>query len=168
MEMVSFLAGEEWSDMPECSHPVISRTAQKINDSLDDSKRHLILSQFDRLFGTSDPRYMDAFEDELKIFLTDLFDRMTFCDYTGEPIYPGSAYYYIVRSEALDALKYAQSAASHFAFHIYYGQGAEAAVQFLSDILDIYDRVSGRTQVEPKDVTVFAEHPSQVKAGVSG
>ena len=34
MEMVSFLAGEEWSDTPPCSSPVVSRFCQGINDDM--------------------------------------------------------------------------------------------------------------------------------------
>ena len=55
MEMVSYLAGEEWSDSPACTHPVLARAAQVVNDRLPDSERHLLVPLIGRLFGTAAP-----------------------------------------------------------------------------------------------------------------
>lgn len=69
MEMVSFLAGEKWSDLPECSNTTIAFLAQTVNDSVSDKNRHLILRDFDRLFNTRIPlgssiQFSNALADE--------------------------------------------------------------------------------------------------------
>ena len=53
MEMVSFLAGEEWSDRPACTHPVLAEMARVVNDRLPDADRQQILPLMGRLFGTA-------------------------------------------------------------------------------------------------------------------
>lgn len=52
MEYVSLLAGEAWSDMPECSLPMLARAAQVLNDSMLDADRHLLIPLIGRLFGS--------------------------------------------------------------------------------------------------------------------
>ena len=54
MEMVSFLAGEEWSDSPSCTHPVLARMAQVVNDRLPDAERHRLVPLIGCLFGTGE------------------------------------------------------------------------------------------------------------------
>lgn len=53
MEMASFLAGEEWSDAPACTHPVLARMARAVNDRLPDSERGALLDLLPRLMDTS-------------------------------------------------------------------------------------------------------------------
>lgn len=53
MELCSFLAGEEWSDTPVCTHPVLAVWAQDVNDELSDQNRHLILSRLPRLMNSA-------------------------------------------------------------------------------------------------------------------
>lgn len=68
MEMVSFMAGEEWSDTPKCADRMISMIAQSVNDFVEDHNRHLILKDFDRLFGTalSDMKQAVVLRNELQ------------------------------------------------------------------------------------------------------
>ena len=54
MEMVSFLAGEDWSDRPACTHPVLAEMARSVNDRLPDDERQKILPLMGRLFGTAE------------------------------------------------------------------------------------------------------------------
>lgn len=54
MQMVSYLAGESWSDSPACTHPVLARMAQVVNDRLPDDDRHLLVPLIGRLFGTGE------------------------------------------------------------------------------------------------------------------
>ena len=54
MEMVSFLAGVEWSDSPSCTHPVLARMAQVVNDRLPDAERQRLVPLIGRLFGTGE------------------------------------------------------------------------------------------------------------------
>lgn len=53
MEYVSFIAGEEWSDTPSCTHPVLALVAQRINDGLSEADRHMLLPLLPRLMGTN-------------------------------------------------------------------------------------------------------------------
>lgn len=53
MEYVSLLAGEEWSDRPECTHPLLAHEARTTNDLLRDSDRPRLVPLIGRLFGTS-------------------------------------------------------------------------------------------------------------------
>lgn len=40
MEMASFLAGERWSDHPQCTHPLLAEVARLVNDRTSDHQRH--------------------------------------------------------------------------------------------------------------------------------
>ena len=53
MEYVSLLAGEEWSDRPDCTHPLLAHEARTVNDELADHDRHLLVPLVGRLFGTT-------------------------------------------------------------------------------------------------------------------
>src|SRR5690606_19211706 len=56
MEYVSLLAGEDFSDSPVCTHPVLASAARVVNDYLPDSERYLLVPLIGRLFGTADTR----------------------------------------------------------------------------------------------------------------
>jgi len=60
MEYVSMLAGEEFSDMPSCTHYVLAKTAQHVNDHLMDDNRHLLVPLIGRLFGSSETQTLDG------------------------------------------------------------------------------------------------------------
>lgn len=60
MEYVALLAGESWTDSPACTHPVLASAAQRVNDSLADKDRHMLVPLIGRLIGTTPP------EDELE------------------------------------------------------------------------------------------------------
>src|SRR5215469_10789169 len=53
MEMVSYIAGETWSDSPACASPVISSFLRSWNDSLDDETRQRLRSYARRVTGTA-------------------------------------------------------------------------------------------------------------------
>lgn len=53
VELASLLAGEEWSSAPDCVHPTITRTAQMVNDNLDEHPRQKLLPLLPRLLGTA-------------------------------------------------------------------------------------------------------------------
>ena len=61
MEMVSYLAGEAWSDTPACTYRPLARAAQVVNDRLRDEDRHLLVPLIGRLFGTTAPVSDTAF-----------------------------------------------------------------------------------------------------------
>lgn len=54
MEYVSLLAGEEWSDRPDCTHPILAHEARTTNDLLLDRDRQQLIPLIGRLFGTTD------------------------------------------------------------------------------------------------------------------
>ena len=54
MEYVALLAGEAWSDRPECTHPLLAHEARMTNDLLRDSDRSRLVPLIGRLFGTGD------------------------------------------------------------------------------------------------------------------
>jgi hypothetical protein len=54
MEYVSLLAGEEWSDRPDCTHPLLAHEARTTNDLLRDGDRSRLVPLIGRLFGTTD------------------------------------------------------------------------------------------------------------------
>ncbi len=55
MEAVAWFAGEEHSDRPSCTSPVLAAYARIINDSLSQSERQLLVPLIPRLVGTVDP-----------------------------------------------------------------------------------------------------------------
>ena len=54
MELVSVIAGEEWTDHPKCVHPMLACAAIVVNDQLPDHLRHrLLVPHIGRFFGTN-------------------------------------------------------------------------------------------------------------------
>src|SRR5690348_9382060 len=54
MEAVAYVAGEPWSDSPQCACPVLSGFMRNWNDSLDDATRQRLKPYIPRLIGTRD------------------------------------------------------------------------------------------------------------------
>lgn len=52
MEAVAYVAGEPWSDAPECCSPVIGAFLRRWNDDLDDAGRQILKPYVPRLVGT--------------------------------------------------------------------------------------------------------------------
>lgn len=128
MEMVSFLAGEEWSDTPDCSNRRITIAAQLVNDNVENRNRHLILKDFDRLFNTA-----LSVEDDTKFALA-------LADYFGAP--PNS----IIIELSGSKLKQVEK-----------NDSFEDLIDFkmldtLTKILNVYDEVFGRKDVKSQDL----------------
>ena len=45
MEFASYLAGERWSDHPECTDPVLAALARGVNDGVSDARRDELVLQ---------------------------------------------------------------------------------------------------------------------------
>jgi hypothetical protein len=61
MEMVSFLAGERWSDHPACTHPLLAEMARLVNDHVTDRLRPRLVPLIPSVIGlTSDDLHMDV------------------------------------------------------------------------------------------------------------
>jgi hypothetical protein len=51
MEMASYLAGERWSDHPNCTHPLLASLARMVNDCLPDAARPRIIGLIPDVVG---------------------------------------------------------------------------------------------------------------------
>jgi hypothetical protein len=51
MEFASYLAGEQWSDSPQCTDPLLSHLARAVNDQLSDGRRGEIAPDIPRVIG---------------------------------------------------------------------------------------------------------------------
>jgi hypothetical protein len=55
MELVSYMAGEPWSDHPDCTHPALAAIARDVNDYTTDDGRHRLAPLVPSVIGlTSD------------------------------------------------------------------------------------------------------------------
>ena len=52
MELVSYLAGEPWSDAPACACPILTAFVVRYNDNSDDEQRQLLKPFLPALIGT--------------------------------------------------------------------------------------------------------------------
>lgn len=61
MEMASFLAAEQWSDHPVCTHPLLAELARLVNDAVSHRLRPRLVPLIPSVIGlTSDDVHMDA------------------------------------------------------------------------------------------------------------
>jgi hypothetical protein len=51
MEFASYLAGERWSDHPECTDPVLATLARLVNDAVPDDRRGELVTHIPRVVG---------------------------------------------------------------------------------------------------------------------
>ena len=51
MEFASYLAGESWSDSPQCTDPLLAHLARAVNDQLGDARRDEIAPDIPRVIG---------------------------------------------------------------------------------------------------------------------
>ena len=57
MEMVAFLAGDEWTDSPACASPIVTNFCQVINDKMPQAFRDKLQGYVPRLIGTASPEH---------------------------------------------------------------------------------------------------------------
>jgi hypothetical protein len=61
MEYASYLAGERWSDHPQCTHPLLAGVARGVNDRTSDEARPRLVGLIPSVVGlTSDDPKVDA------------------------------------------------------------------------------------------------------------
>ncbi len=61
MELASFLAGERWSDHPQCTHPLLAMLARAVNDLTSDQARPRLSAMIPSVIGlTSDDPHWDV------------------------------------------------------------------------------------------------------------
>ena len=157
MEYISVLMGYEWTDMPKCTNPVIARVAQRVNDSLEDEDRWLLLEFIPRLTTTS------RVPDEYTAIGFDVaLIRWLFETYQHN-IHPS-----VVR--AISAALAEEYIENQTMFHVISQcidpidskDHADALVGIVKGILDEYDRLAG---VEPVEFTQeqYAEATEKVR-----
>lgn len=58
MELVSYMAGEPWSDHPDCTHPAVAALAREVNDYTTDEGRHRLAPLIPSVIGLTgtDPK----------------------------------------------------------------------------------------------------------------
>ena len=62
MELASYLAGERWSDHPECTHSLLASVARLVNDHTSDEGRPRLAELIPSVIGlTGDDLHIDAF-----------------------------------------------------------------------------------------------------------
>ncbi len=61
MEAVAYLAGEPWSDHPECASPLIASACRSLNDGIKDTawRTELLASLVPKIIGTRDDRELE-------------------------------------------------------------------------------------------------------------
>ena len=52
MEAVAYVAGEDWTDSPECTSPVLAAYGRVLNDEMNDDERQRLIPYITRLIGT--------------------------------------------------------------------------------------------------------------------
>ena len=59
MEFASYLAGEHWSDHPDCTHPLLAAVARLVNDNTSDDARQRLTELIPSVIGltSDDPRW---------------------------------------------------------------------------------------------------------------
>lgn len=62
MELVSYVAGEPWSDHPQCTCPVLTSYAISLNDRLDTGDRQQLKGLLPKLIGTRDSKSRERSE----------------------------------------------------------------------------------------------------------
>ena len=61
MEFASFVAGERWSDHPDCTHPLLATLGRNVNDQMSDEGRQRLLEMVPSVVGlTSDDPAIDV------------------------------------------------------------------------------------------------------------
>lgn len=61
MEMASYLAGEPWSDRPDCTHPLLAALARHVNDYISDAGRVRLVGLIPSVIGlTGDDPHIEA------------------------------------------------------------------------------------------------------------
>ena len=61
MELASYLAGERWSDHPDCTHPLLAAAAREVNDYTSDAGRSRLAELIPSVIGlTGDDLHLDA------------------------------------------------------------------------------------------------------------
>lgn len=174
MQAVAWLAsdGKQWTDAPDCTHPVLRRVAVWVNDSIGDVPRRQLWPLVPRLMGTATgdrktdirtgvqlaawaaervlPLIKDA--ERNKIAAERIARARKWIEDGGQVTADADA---AADADADAAAAYAAAAAAADAASYYDARGA-AVYTFLVALLDEYDRLTGRERACHVDLTPAA------------
>ena len=71
LEAVAYVAGEKFSDHPECASPILGSFGRSLNDVLPDAKRQQLVPLVPQIVGTAD----DGHDQERGLMAADWFIR---------------------------------------------------------------------------------------------
>jgi len=136
MELISVLAGENWSDQPACTHPILGAAAIMTNDNLTDEDRPLLVPLIGRLIGTT-----DRSTPVTMALRTHLADQQQTTDVNDTPDSIVRDSWHSVFSTYIEQNRLACTcgecdAEKHAA--------AKPMVAWLARLIDVYDEASGR------------------------
>lgn len=164
MEMVSFMSGDKWTDFPECTDYGIAIVAQNVNDKLTDEDRHLIMSQFDRLFNTNTlhGEQLREFYDEVYAYFREVAIKHGLGNIKCSTEDMTSTTFLEMVEDRIE-LRMLESVLVWLSAGMAKAEATgEDYVAVLSGVLDIYDRITGRKSVVRQDISKLAELPCQV------
>lgn len=157
MEYVSVLAGNEWTDYPACTNPIIACVAQCVNDNMADSERHRLVPLIGRLLAASNRSaevnraLLNALNHEpTMIGLDGNWANATHVRYSG--LYGETRFALTGRWDAKSRGRETPSyyAQDTLAYSLAARDWAEMSVDYLTNLLDVYDRVApDKPKVEP-------------------
>jgi hypothetical protein len=157
MEYVSVLAGERWSDSPECVHPMIAAIARTLNDSLYNTDRQLLVDLIPRFLHANVPNEgeRDWIGKELAKWVVKRHGGSTgrrvvwFCGLCGA-LCGGhnEAHTTVVISAIAENMR------------------PTAQIALLSELLDEFDRLAGRDK--PKVAVISEERMARAVSRVTG
>jgi hypothetical protein len=165
MEFVSVIAGQEWSDTPDCTNLTLCYAAQRVNDTMSDDERHLLVPLVPDLIGTNpdDWSLRVAANKALMIHLIDRYPQYAaqafgeHPSHTKEEIlnYTASSERATVKRVATEAVKIAcliLNSGSCRCCTTGYMSGAQKA-EFLRDLIAAYNQFVGRNPEDRETVT---------------
>ena len=133
MELASFLSGDEWTDRPACTNPLLATAAQYVNDDLRDEERYRLLPLLGRLMNTS----LDGPEIEDAVHLAA-------ADYVRPFIGHPDRMVHSLAQEAQAAYAKPKWVVGNAEIAVHVAGGD--TVDLLSTLIDAYDKVTGRTE----------------------
>jgi hypothetical protein len=153
MEYVSVLAGERWSDSPECVHPMIAAIARTLNDSLYNTDRQLLVDLIPRFLHANVPPGEQAEVGKgLVKFVAAHHGSTASRMFAGVCVTCGATH-----TEMFTNVMFGS---------ITVNMRPSAQIALLNDLLDEFDRLAGRDK--PKVAVISEERMARAVSRVTG
>lgn len=156
MEFASFLAGEKWSDNPECANKMLAHVSITINDAVGDSARQRLLPLIPRVIGTAawntDSEVYDGMADFVRTMVRCEECRRVGCSHVDPfPRHPSE------HGWGRIGVSLAGYGRNWLMFD-------NDRVNFLTQVYDEFDRLAGRRQIEPVTVETYRQFHDLINA----